>query len=222
MYKLLELLEGRINMGKRKKVDYSKIIKHKNKKLPILTLDARWHELFPDGLKTSRIKELEKKVNQLLKKQGKMVNDIKDMKKVKKNLMSDIVANMDIKDDLQGKRKERKLERNKKFILEINQRIDKASDMLSELPYKIREANEELILETIKCVYERIISNQEKMLEISEWIDTTREELKYKILSRYDMKTSNISMYTYIHDIIDTETINFLDTFYNINKNIKE
>lgn len=209
-------------MGKREKVDYSKIIKHKNKELPILTLDARWHELFPDGLKTSRIKELEKKVNQLLKKQGKMVNDIKDMKKVKKNLMSDIVANMDIKDDLQGKRKERKLERNKKFILEINQRIDKASDMLSELPYKIREANEELILETIKCVYERIISNQEKMLEISEWIDTTREELKYKILSRYDMKTSNISMYTYIHDIIDTETINFLDTFYNINKNIKE
>ena len=97
-------------MRKRKKVDYNKLIK--NKKLPILTLDTRWHELFPDEIKSSHIKELEHKVNQLLKNQGKMVHDIKDMKKLKKSLVSDILVNMDIKNDILSKSKEKKLEQN--------------------------------------------------------------------------------------------------------------
>ena len=46
-------------MSKRKRSNYLNIIK--NKKFPILTLDSRWHELFPDELKSSRIKELEQR-----------------------------------------------------------------------------------------------------------------------------------------------------------------
>ena len=78
-------------MKKIKRVEFNSIIK--NKKLPILTLDARWHALFPDEKKNVRIKLLEQKVNKLLKTQGKLVNDIKDMKKLKKSLVSDIVKN---------------------------------------------------------------------------------------------------------------------------------
>ena len=93
---------------KEKKYDFQKVVK--NKKLPILTLDTRWHELFTEDEKTSGIKELEQKVNNLLKKQGKLVNDIKDMKRLKNSLFKDIMVNMDIGTDLIGKAKEKKLE----------------------------------------------------------------------------------------------------------------
>jgi seryl-tRNA synthetase len=203
-------------MGKRNKKDFTNIVI--NKKLPIVTLDARWHELFPDELKTYRIKELEKKVNRLLKEQGKLVNDIKDMKKLKKTLVSDIVANMDINNDVHGKSNERKLERNKKYINELNEKIDKASDELAELPYKIKEANEELVLESMRCCYDRIHDNQAKLEDISQWIIQTRVELKKKILEKHDMETANTSIYTYMHDILGSEVIDAFDLKLNINQ----
>lgn len=196
-------------MGKRKRLDYRKVVK--NKKLPILTLDSRWHEIFPDDKKTAKIKELENKVNRLLKTQGKIVNDIKDMKKLKRSLISDIVVNMDIKNDITGKAKEKKLDQSKRFINELNEKIDNASERLSELPYKIREANEELLSESIKYCYDRIHDNQEELKNISEWIQKTRMELKEKILVKYDLESSYNLMYTYLYDILGSDVIDIID-----------
>lgn len=193
---------------RKKKADFSKIII--NKKLPIATLDPRWHELFPDEMKTFRIKMLEQKVNQLLKTQGKLVNDIKDMKKLKKSLIANILVNMDIKNDIMAKSKEKKLEQNKRFITELNEKIDDTSEKLAELPYLIKQANEELVLESIRCCYERISDYQERLSDISEWIEKTRGELKKKILEKHDMETSSKTIYTYMHDVLGSEV---MDTF---------
>jgi hypothetical protein len=113
-----------INMGRKEKNSgYANLVK--DKKLPILTLDNRWHELFTEEQKTPEIRELEQKVNNLLKRQGKLVNDIKDMKKLKSNLLNDIVENMDIGLDMQGKAKEKKLDKNKQYINELNSKLEK-------------------------------------------------------------------------------------------------
>ena len=40
------------------------------KNLPILTLDQRWYRLVPESVKTDEIRYWEKRVNELLKKQG--------------------------------------------------------------------------------------------------------------------------------------------------------
>lgn len=202
-------------MRRRKKTDYNSIVK--NKKLPILTLDTRWHEIFPSEMKTVRIKELENRVNQLLKEQGKMVNDIKDMKRLKKTLISDIVVNMDIKNDLLGKSKEKKLDQNKRYINELNEKIDDASDRLADLPYEIKEANEELLSECIKSCYERIHENQEELNRITDWIQKTREELKMKILLKHDMETANNLIYSYMHDVLGADVIDVFDLTHNIN-----
>lgn len=199
-----------------KKLDINSIIK--NKKIPILTLDSRWHELFPENMKTSRIKELEQKVNQLLKTQGKLVNDIKDMKNLKKTLVRDIVDNMDITNDPNRRTKEKKLEQNKRYINELNDKINEASDQLSELPYKIREANEELLSESIKNCYDRIGSYQEELAIISDWILKTREELKEKILIKHDMETANKLIYSYLHDILGADVIEEFDRNHKVTK----
>ena len=64
------------------------------KKLPILVLDERWYKLFPGGVKPEEVKTLEKKCNELLKEQGKLVNEIKDLRRGKKKLMDAIVSGM--------------------------------------------------------------------------------------------------------------------------------
>ena len=55
----------------------------KKKYVPLLTLDPRWHQLFPDHMKTKRMIQLEKKLNKLIKKQGQTNNDLKDYEKTR-------------------------------------------------------------------------------------------------------------------------------------------
>ena len=93
----------------------------------------------------------------------------------------------------------------------MNEKIDNASERLSELPYKIREANEELLSESIKYCYDRIHDNQEELKNISEWIQKTRMELKEKILVKHDLESSNNLMYTYLHDILGSDVIDIID-----------
>lgn len=197
-------------MGKKaKRSDFNKIVK--DKKLPILTLDSRWHELFAEDQKTSSMKELEQKVNNLLKKQGKLVNDIKDMKTLKNNLLKDIMANMDISSDMTGKAKEKKLDKNKQFINELNQKIDTAMDELSDIPYKIKEVNEELMAESINIFYDKLEYNKEELKKVADWIAEIREELKRKILIKQDLEMKNSMIYSYMHDILGAELMELFD-----------
>jgi len=197
-------------MGKKnRKFEYSKIIK--NKKLPILTLDVRWHELFPENEKPEEIRELEQRVNNLLKKQGKLINEIKDMKKLKNSLIKDIMVNMDIGTDLIGKAKEKKLGKNKQYINEINEKIHTSMDELSEIPYQIKEENEELMVESMNICYNQIENNKEEIKKIADWIAGIRDELKNKILMKQDMESKNSLFYTYMHDLLGVELMEGFD-----------
>ncbi|MBH1942225.1 hypothetical protein I5677_15095 [Mobilitalea sibirica] len=197
-------------MGKqKKKFDYNAVVK--NKKIPILTLDSRWHEVFPNEAKNAKIRELEQRVNTLLKKQGKLVNDIKDMKKLKSSLLKDIVVNMDIGKDLLGKAKEKKLDKNKQFIKELNDKIEKAMDELSEIPYQIKEVNEELMVESMAVCYERLNHNKTELTKVAEWITKIREELKEKILLKQDLEEKNNLIYTNMHNLLGAEVMEIFD-----------
>ncbi len=50
----------------------------KDKQIPVLTLDNKWHKLFGRSSATKEIQRLEKELNNLLKRQGKLTNEIKD------------------------------------------------------------------------------------------------------------------------------------------------
>ncbi len=205
---------------KEKKIDFNQIVK--NKKLPILTLDSRWHELFPEDQKTVVIKELEQEVNNLLKRQGKLVHDIKDMKKLKSNLIKDIMENMDIGSDLIGKAKEKKLDKNKQYINEINDKMNEAMDELADIPYQIKEVNEALMSESFNLCYERLESNKEELMDVANWIAGIREELKQKILIKQDLESKNLLMYTYMHDILGAELMEQFDVEHKMNQEQKD
>ncbi len=197
-------------MGKKgNKIDFTKVVR--DKKLPILTLDSRWHEIFPEDLKTSAIRDLEQKVNNLLKKQGKLVNDIKDMKRLKSSLLKDIVDNMDIGKDLIGKAKEKKLDKNKQYVNELNEKIEASMDELADIPYQIKLVNEELLAESISVFYHQLEDNIEEIKEVTDWIANIREELKNRILIKQDLEAKNSLIYTYMHDILGAEIMELFD-----------
>ena len=181
------------------------------KKLPILTLDDRWYQLIPEHEKTVAIKQLENNLNNLLKKQGKMINDIKDMKKLKKKLMSEIVANMELDNSPAGRLKAKKLEKSHQFIEEINSKMQSADNTLLDMPYEIKRANEELMIESMKVCYAKLKHNQKDIKELDQWIRQTREALKVRIIQKQDKEIENSSLYSYMHDILGNTVLDILD-----------
>ncbi len=194
---------------KEKRPNYIHIVRGKN--LPILTLDNRWHELFPANNKSSLIHELEHKVNNLLKRQGKLVNNIKDMKELKNNLLKEIVVNMDTGREPARQAKDRKLDRNRHYVNEINNKTEIAMEELGEIPYQIKQVNEELMAESIRIFLEQLEENREELEEVTERINNIREELKEKILIKQDLEAKNSLIYTYMHDILGAEIMEMVD-----------
>lgn len=196
-------------MKKKEDINFEKIFKAK--KIPIVVLDERWHQLFPEYDKPAHIKVMENKLEELIKQQGKLTNDLKDYKKLKNQLMGEIITNMDVNDTKLGKAKGKKLEQNQRLIKEIGDKVKGSENQLVDLPYEIKEANEVLIIESSQICYKRLHENTEKINEINKWIQNIREKLKEKILEKQDMEMKNADIYNYMHDLLGAELLQELD-----------
>jgi len=183
-----------------------------NKKVPILTLDKKWHNLIPDTAKTSAVRDSEKALNDLLKRQGKLVNDIKDLKRIKSDLMQEIVDHMDAADTNPSSGK--KLEENQRLIIEINEKIESYDDELLDIPRSIKEANEILMLQSMDVCYGILQENASGIRKIGEWIKQVRIELKKNIIRKQDMEQKNAEIYSYMHDILGPEIVDLFDLEY--------
>ena len=190
-------------------IEYRRALK--DKKLPLLTLDPRWHELFPDHAKTSEIKNLEKKLNKLIKNQGKANTDIKAYEQAKKKLMLNIVQNMDDGSAPDSEAKHVKKDKSGKLIREINQKIVEAEEALKVLPAEIQEANQELLVVCMRVCYERLINNTREIEHLADWILEAREELKDRLLLKQDLEIKNTAMYSYMHDLLGAEVMEIFD-----------
>lgn len=198
----------------RKKEDNKEDIRSalKNHKIPILTLDVRWHSLFPDYEKTSKMKSLERELNNLLKKQGKLSTDNKEMKKLKKRLMNEIVENMEAAEEGRGTRlQEKKVDSSQKLILEINDKMKNADQELLEIPGEIQRVNRELMIEGMQTCYDTIQENTERMKELSGEIKEIREKLQQKLLEKNDREMKTDRIYTYMHALLGPGVMEILD-----------
>ncbi len=180
-------------------------------RIPILTLDNKWHELFPDYKKTNRIKELERQLNELLKKQGKMTDDRKEMKKLKQKLMEEIISNMSEEGGEIGRFKQKKQEKSQKMILDINDKLEQYEEELDEIPDKIKKVNEELLIESIRIWHTEMEHNREEIEALNNWILDAREKLKTNILRKQDMETQNSAMYSYMHNLLGAKLMEQVD-----------
>lgn len=193
-----------------KKEDFEAALK--DKKVPILVLDQKWHRLFAIHGKTEEIKQVESQLNSLLAEQGKLNNELKELKKVKKQLMDNIVENMD--DAAMGendKLRTKKLEEDKRLIDDINNKIDEKEDTLLDIPKQINDVNRELMLLSMDYFYGKLRVNQEQAKEIEDWINQVRIDLKKNIIRKQNREINNREIYSYLHDIFGHDVIELFD-----------
>ena len=194
-----------------------------DKKVPILVLDQKWHRLFAIHGKSEEIKQFEEELNGLLARQGQANQDIKDLKKVKNNLMESIVANMDGKnEENQDPVLQKKMEENKRLINEVNEKIEACEDELLELPKQIKEKNEDLMLASMDFCYDKLRTNNEEIEEIAAWIKQMRIDLKKNIIKKQNREINSKEIYSYMHDIFGADVIELFDMKYNPEEKYKK
>lgn len=185
-----------------------------NKKIPLLVLDQKWHRLFAIHGKTEEIQKKESEINGLLAEQGKLTNRQKELKKLKGQLLDNIMKNMENDDRTSSAYHEKKQEENKRLVDEVNEKLEQCEDELAEIPNRIRKGNEQLMLLSMDYFYDKIRVNQKESVEIEEWINNIRVELKKNIIRKQNRDINNREIYAYLHDIFGAEVIDIFDTKY--------
>lgn len=186
-----------------------------NVSIPVLILDNKWHRLFGKMNPPEEIVELEKALSELIKRQGKLVNENKDLKKIKSNLMSEIMDNMDgLENRASDSSVDKKLNENKRLIDEVNEKLENNEEELMELPRAIDSANRKLMLATMEVCYERLQTNTSEIEEIAAWIRNIRIELKKNLIRKQDKELYNAELYSYMHDIFGPVVMELFDMKY--------
>lgn len=184
-------------------------------KVPVLVLDKKWYVLRQKAGTTPEINALENELKELLKRQGKITNEINSLKKIKKDLMSEIVSNMDDGDkDRDAKASDKKLDDNKRLIADANEKMDAYEDEMLDLPREIDRVNKELMLKTMEVCYDRLSENTEEIEQIAEWIKNIRVELKKKVIKKQEMEMANSDFYGFMHNIFGHDAMNLFDMKY--------
>ncbi len=119
-----------------------------NKNVPLLILDEKWLEIFPEHLQNDAIRKGVTELNNLLKQQGRQLEEIKGIKRYKSQMMQEIVDTRGADETAVGRLKQKKMDKSQRKILELNEQLKQTEDSLSDLPYQIRQANAELMLES--------------------------------------------------------------------------
>lgn len=185
------------------------------KKVPILTLDHKWHKLFSAADATPEILALEEQLNELLKRQGKLNTESKEIKKLKKKLMEEIVPMVNELEQHPSASLEKKIETNKRLINECNEKYDGYQDELLDLPREINRINFELMLQTMEVCYEKLHENKTEIDETAEWITQIRVELKKRMVRKMEKEQQNHELYSYMHAIFGADVIDIFDFQYN-------
>ena len=188
--------------------EFRKALEHK--KLPLLVLDQKWHRLFAIHGKTDEIRNAETELNNLLARQGKLNSDLKDYKTVKNQLMDEIVQNMEGSDG-NASDKEKVRDKDKRMIDELNERIDAAEAELLELPQKMKQVNENLMILSMEYFYAKIKINTQESKEIEAWINQVRIDLKKNIIKKQNRDINNREIYAYLHDICGPQVLDLFD-----------
>lgn len=186
------------------------------KKIPILTLDNKWHQLFTQSEYTPEIKQMEHELNNLIKRQGKVIDENKEIKKLKKKLMDEIVVIADeLVRDPSSKKLEKRQDECKRLLTECNEKMDANEEEMVELPRQINHLNKKLMLATMDVCYRRLQKSTQELNEIEDWIGNVRRELKKKIIRKQEKEATINKLYSYMHDIFGPEVIELFDMQFN-------
>ena len=184
------------------------------KKVPVLTLDNKWYKLFKDLAELPKIQAQEKQLNELVQRQGQLNVDSKNIRKLKKKLLDEIVPMANELEQKYSKTLEKKLDEHKRLIEECNEKLEEYQNELLDLPRQIGQTNHALMLSTLEYCYESMQENTRQIVEIAQWVKYIRIELKKNLVRKQEMEYQNRQIYSYMHDLFGAEVIELFDMQY--------
>ena len=185
------------------------------KNIPILTLDKKWHMLFKEAGFTPRLKALEEKLNELIKRQGKINTEGKDIVKIKRKLMDEVLVIADgIVQNPDDKKLHKDREDHKRLIEECNDKLASYEVEKTKLPSEIEKVNRQLMLESMELCYKKIQDNEREIAALDEWITRTRRELKKNAVRKQEAEDANHQLYSYMHNVFGAEVMELFDMKY--------
>lgn len=187
------------------------------KNIPPLTLDNKWHRLFTQAQTEIpiEVRRREEKLNELLKRQGKLNTESKEIRKLKKRLMTEIMELADSTGGNPDAASEKKMEDNRRLINECNEKLEDYARELRLLPEEISQINQKLMLITMDICYQRIAENTREIDGIDRWVKEIRVEIKKKLIRKDESEKAIFDLYSYMHDIFGAEVIEIFDLKYN-------
>ncbi len=186
--------------------------------ISILILDERWNGLFKNIVKTSKLIDCENKIKELLKEQSRLTSEAKEIAIKKKEYMDGIIKLTTEAFDNNNEEARLKMQECEKLIVSINKRIKEIEERILDVPKEIRQANLELLEQTVKVVYFSIRENQHKVTALDKEIAETREHLKKLIDERGLLAQDDTDTYSYFHDLLGKDELQKLDEIYFNNK----
>ena len=193
--------------------DLKKALEGKN--IPLLTLDNKWHKLVSPADKTQQMRALEEKLNGLVKRQGKITTDGKDIVKIKKKLMSEVLVIADaLKKDPYNQKLLKDMEDHERLMKECNEKIAVYEGEKKGLPAEIGKVNRKLMMATMEVCYRKLRENAREIASLDNWINQMRRELKKKAVRKQEMEEVNHKTYAYMHDIFGADVIELFDRKY--------
>ena len=185
------------------------------KSIPILTLDNKWHQLFTQTEMTSEIEQLADQLNALVERDGKIRSETKDIKKLKKKLLGEIVPLRDkTNKSANSAAIEKEIQDRTRLINDCNDRLDSHQDELLDLSREIYDVDYKLMIETMKVCYETLHENTDYIKTMDEWISKVRVELKKNVIRLQETEMENYNLYSYMHQIFGPEVIEIFDLKY--------
>lgn len=185
------------------------------KKIPVLTLDNNWHRLFTQVEHTPEIQAVEEQLNELIKRQGKANTESKDIVRLKRKLLDEIMTLADRIDSRNSRKYEKEMSEHQRLVGECNDKLNGYRQEIAELPDEIEKVNERLMLITMRECYERLQRNTAEIDAIDAWITEIRKELKKKTVRKKEKENMNFQLYSYMHDLFGADVMELFDLKYN-------
>lgn len=196
------------NDSKYKKITFEDALQGKN--IPVLTLDHKWYRLL-DEFGKKDVQNLTDQLNNLLKRQGKLNTETKEIRKLKKKLMSEIVPMVNEMEETGDRKLEKKIDQTKRLIEDCNEKMEAYQDEMKELPIEIDKVNRQLMVMTMENCYKTMQANNKEIKEIDDWVTEIRIELKKRLVEKQEMEQKNQQIYSYMHDVFGAEVLNLFD-----------
>ncbi|SHI09257.1 hypothetical protein [Sporanaerobacter acetigenes] len=192
-----------------KDIDLDENIILKNK-IPILIEDENWIKLFSD-VDDKYIINHKEELEELLKEQKKIENEISSLQKEKLKCMKMILGISDAVNNEEKVESVSLLDEYSGKIYEINDKLDDLTFQLETIPKQIREANYELLKATVKYGYRELKIKEKKLEETTEELEELKERLKELINEKHDYEEWVSGTYTFLHGMLGSKEMEKLD-----------